>query len=263
MIRAVRFSSRFGFIIDQETQEGIIENAETLFPAVAMERVWQEFNKMSSFPRFDHALIELHRFGLLQVIFPQLQHVHLRDIKHRAAAIAHFPAGVPTILSLMELFPDASLSDQLEVCRYLRASNHDGKLVESIYRMREMAQNEKKGVNHVDLFGWVNLYTHPQSQICLEVIAARFNEEERPAFLEMHAKKKAQLWPHIHRIQQKIAALSAETLKSFGLVQGKELGDLMKEAERIAIREDLHDEASVLKVLKTGPLWQKFERGQK
>jgi poly(A) polymerase len=163
----------------------------------------------------------------------------------------------------MELFPDVPLSEQLEVCRYLRTSNHDGKLVESIYRMREMVQNEQKGNNHVDLFDWANLYTHPQSQICLEVVASRFDEEERRFFLERHAERRAQLLPHIQRIQQKKAVLSAETLKSLGLGQGKVLGDLMKEAEKIAVREDLHDETSVLKALKKGPLWEKFERGQK
>ena len=73
MVRAIRFAARFGFVIDPETQAAISENAETLFPAVAMERIWQEFNKMSAYPRFDMAIIEMHRLGLLQVIFPALK----------------------------------------------------------------------------------------------------------------------------------------------------------------------------------------------
>ena len=128
MIRAVRFASRFGFNIDADTQQGIIENAETLFPAVAMERIWQEFSKMAAYPKFDHAIIELHRLGLLPVIFPQLQETHLRDIKHRIASFVHFSKETPQILFLMELFPDSSLEDQLEICQYLRTSNHDAEL---------------------------------------------------------------------------------------------------------------------------------------
>lgn len=261
MIRAIRFSSRFGFIIDPATQEGIIQNAETLFPAVAMERVWQEFNKMAPFPRFDHALIELHRFGLLPVIFPALQNTHLREIKHRAGFIAHFPKGTPTIVYLMELFPDSTLSHQLEICRYLKASNQDAKLVEYIFRMREMAENERKGKNHVDLYAWAVMYANPLHQVCLEVISARFDPAEREEFLRTHWQRKTQLLPHTRRIDQKKWALSAETLKSYGLVQGKQMGDMMKEAERIAVSYNLSDEEAILKLLKLTPTWEKFEKG--
>lgn len=73
MVRAVRFASRFGFPIDLDTQQAIRENAETLFPAVAMERIWNEFTKMSKYPRFEQAILEMHHLGLLQVIFPQLK----------------------------------------------------------------------------------------------------------------------------------------------------------------------------------------------
>lgn len=257
MIRAVRFSSRFGFIIDQGTQEGIIENADTLFPAVAMERIWQEFNKMSSYPRFDHALIELHRFGLLSVIFPQLQHVHLNEIKHRVSAISQFSIGTPTILYLMELFPDLSLEDQLEISRYLRISNLEARLVEFIYRMREMVQKERVGKNHVDLYQWAIMYGHPLSQNCLEVIAAHFESEEQQQILETHAKRRAHLQPHTERINQKKWILSADTLKSLGVPQGKQLGDLMKEAEKIAVMHNLRDETAILEVLKLTPLWKK------
>ena len=40
MIRAVRFAARFAFNISSETQSAIEANADTLFPAVAMERIW-------------------------------------------------------------------------------------------------------------------------------------------------------------------------------------------------------------------------------
>ena len=257
MIRAVRFASRFGFKIDSETQQGIIENADTLFPAVAMERVWQEFNKMASFQKFDQALIELHRFGLLQVIFPQLQSVHLRDIKQETAHFVHFSKNTPTILFLMELFPHAPLDEQLEIGRALRISNQDIKLIECIYKMRKMIENERKG-EEADLFDWAHLYTHPQSPICLEVIASRLDEGARKALLEIHAKRRESLRPHMDRIQNKKTIVAADTLKSIGFSQGKELGDLLKEAEKIAIRKNLQEEEEVLRVLKSGSLWEKL-----
>ena len=82
MIRAVRFAARFEFAIDSETHEAIRANAQTLFPSVALERIWQEFVKMSKFPHFEAAVLELHRLELLQEIFPSLREIHLnRDQK--------------------------------------------------------------------------------------------------------------------------------------------------------------------------------------
>ena len=94
MIRAVRFAARFGFTIDQETQQAIRENADTLFPAVAMERVWDELTKMAGGPHFDQALIEMDRLGLLSVIFPDLKGVKSNEIRKRVSSFPFFPKRI-------------------------------------------------------------------------------------------------------------------------------------------------------------------------
>src|ERR1700733_14114467 len=137
MIRAIRFAARFDFVIDADTQTAIIENADTLFPAVAMERIWQEFNKMSAYPRFSHALVQLHQFGLLPVIFPQLKGVHLTDIKHRTDILAHFPEKTMTILQILELFPSFTVEEQLELCRYLKLGGGEMRAVERVDAIRK------------------------------------------------------------------------------------------------------------------------------
>jgi len=53
MMRAVRYSTRFNFPIESDTLQAILSQAETLLPSVAMERIWQEFKKMSQFSHFD------------------------------------------------------------------------------------------------------------------------------------------------------------------------------------------------------------------
>jgi poly(A) polymerase len=116
MLRAFRFSARFGFAIDPVTQQAIKENANKFFPAVAMERVWQEFNKMASYPRFDQAIVEMHRLELLDEIFPELRGLHLKELRHFVSAYAHFPKSCPTILYLMELFPALSLEQKISNC---------------------------------------------------------------------------------------------------------------------------------------------------
>ena len=60
-----------------------------------MERVWQEFNKMAAYPRFDQAIVEMHRLTILDVIFPEIAGMHIKDLRHCVKNYSHFPAGCP------------------------------------------------------------------------------------------------------------------------------------------------------------------------
>jgi len=60
MIRAVRYSNRFNFPIDCDTTQAILSHAASLFPSVAIERVWQEFQKMAKF-LIKHCFVPKHR----------------------------------------------------------------------------------------------------------------------------------------------------------------------------------------------------------
>lgn len=255
MIRAIRFACRFGFIIDIETQEGIIENADTLFPAVAMERIWQEFNKMANYLRFEVALDEMHRFGLLPVIFPKLQHVHLKDIKHRVSAFPFFPPNTPTILYLMDLFPNDSLEELIETCQYLRISNRDIKLVEFMFLAKKIIEAEENKDSSLTEADWARFFSNPDSNICLEVIAAHYTVEKRSLFLQNHQIRKFRLSKHIERILNQKPLVSALYLKNHGIMPGKNMGILLKEAETIAINHDLESQEAVLKLLKVSPNW--------
>ena len=84
MIRAVRYASRFHFSIESETLKAILDHSDALFPAVAIERVWNEFCKIAAYPHFDIALITLHRLNLLPVIFPLLKDIPIEEIQSRA-----------------------------------------------------------------------------------------------------------------------------------------------------------------------------------
>ncbi|MDE3047536.1 MAG: CCA tRNA nucleotidyltransferase, partial [Verrucomicrobiota bacterium] len=77
MIRGIRLACRFGFHIEAATDAAIRAHANELFPAVAIERVWQEFTKGHAFGKLRLMLIGLHDFGILQAIFPDLSQVSL------------------------------------------------------------------------------------------------------------------------------------------------------------------------------------------
>lgn len=252
MIRAVRFAARFGFLIDPDTEEGILENKETLFPAVAMERIWQEFNKMSKSDTFAHALIDLHRLGLLQVIFPDLQHVHLNDIKHIVSCFKYFPKNTPTIIYLMELFPDFSLNQLKNLCAYLKISKSETKVAFFHYNYRKLIM-KKEGMNLWDL---VYFYANKDSLLVLQVEAAHLERDEAISFLEQHESKKLTLKNHIERVIKNTPLVNGALLAKYGVPEGKKMGLLLNTAEEIAILNDLNDKETVIEILKKMPIWE-------
>lgn len=256
MVRAIRFASRFGFTIDQETQDAIAANADTLFPAVAIERVWQEFKKMGRRERMEMALIELHRLGLLPVIFPSLKDVHLKEIKQLASAFKHYPDEAETVHYLMQMFPKAQPVEAEEICRYLHTSNEERKLAEYLARMRHDIENEHE-LGVADLAEWAHLYSNPAVDVTLDVIAAGIDDAHRQSFIDKHRKRKERLKRHIERIVDKKPLVNAARLEKEGIRPGKRMGYLLKEAERIAIFEDLNDTEEVMKAFKRSDIWQK------
>lgn len=254
MIRAVRFAARFGFAIDQDTQEAIRASADTLFPAVAPERIWQELNKMSRNGNFDAAVVELHRLNLLPVIFPDLKGVHLHDIRNMVAGFKHFPENAETILYVIELFPKITAEEARELCLYLRTSNEDVRLAEFLVLMRKCIESEHV-LGIVDLHGWSHLYANPASGKCLKIIASTMAQEEKNEFIRKHDERISTLQKHIERIVQKKPLVNSALLIKEGISPGRLMGTLLKEAERLAIMNDLNDPDKVIAMLKTTHAW--------
>lgn len=257
MIRAIRFASRFGFAIDIETQKAIQANAGTLFPAVAMERIWQEFNKMAKSPRFDKAIIEMQKLGLLPVIFPALENVHEGILEERVASFNQLPKNIPAVLYLMELFPDTPLEELLELCQYLKTSGQEGRLVEVAFKGKQLLSKEVESPHSIEVIEWTQFYADRFFETCFEMIASRYPEQQRGLIIERHIERHGRLLPHIKRLAEKKPLVTAAILQDYGIVPGKEMGALLKEAEKLVIKQDLHDPAIVVTMLKKTPLWPK------
>lgn len=256
MIRAFRFSARFGFTIEPETQEAIQEHADRLLPAVAMERIWQEFNKMASYPRFDQALVEMHRLKLLEIIFPELTHLHLQDLRHIVDAFHHFLPETQTSLYLLELFPKATMEQKTDIIRKIKGTNKDIKLIEYFCALSDAINNE----SNIDSWQWSKLYSHPNFNICLHVIAAKLSQQQREEFLKKHLTRYQALESHTKREKEKKPVISSTILKNLGIPPGIGMGLLLKEAEKMAVNEDIHDSTIILEKLKKSPLWKQYER---
>lgn len=257
MIRAIRFSARFEFPITKDTQQAIRQHAHTLFPAVAMERIWQEFNKMAKAPHFDYAIVEMHRLGLLTVIFPALQNMSVSEVEMRVSHFGEFPEGTPAILFLMELFPNTQLNELLELCQYLRTSMLEGKLVEFAYKGKHLLLQEETSPHAIEVVEWANFYAHRFFDVCFEALTARYAIDERGELIQRHQERRERLLPHIQRIAERKPLVTAAMLQDHGIAPGKKMGELLKAAEHLSITHDLHDESTVIELLKKTPLWQK------
>lgn len=245
MIRAVRYASRFHFLIDQDTLKAILDHADSLFPAVAMERIWNEFTKMAAFSNFDIALVTLHRLNLLPVIFPQLREVSTKEIEERVKNLPHFPEDSPVIAKLLELFPDSSLEDKEALCSYLKLSNQDLLFVRFYHNAKEILLSKKER----EKADWAFFYADPHYPLSLKIYAIHLPLEERQTFLQKHHMQYDHLEKYIERIQNKDPILTSEHLRKAGIKNGPQMGELLRKGERLAINEGLISPQEILSKL--------------
>ena len=246
MIRAIRFAAKFDFKIDPETHQAIIDFSNTLFPAVAKERVWQELLKMSTSERFDFAIIELHRAGLLGEIFPPLKHVHLNEIKEKIKAFKQMPKSAPPILFLNLLFSQLPHNIKKELFQDLKVSNADLKWVE-FHSKVELAGD--------DLVEWTYIYAHPFWPVVLETIHATMAPDDVQSSLLRHREASLRLRPAIDRVVNKQPLVTSALLMEQGVTPGVKMGKLLKLAERISIERDVQNPEEVIAHLKSSTEW--------
>lgn len=253
MMRAVRYSTRFGFPIEESTLNAIRAHSADLIPAVAMERIWQEFKKMSQFAHFDTGLIMLHDLGLLPVIFPALKEVKLAEIKRRVQYIEKFPKGSPTFAELLELFPKHDLDQIFQLAEYLKLSNKETAFAKFYHHAQALFGMPKEWLEKLEKIEWAQFYADPYSEIGLSMIAAKSPNPE--SFKQEQEKRQKALQHHIDRIRTKNPYLRAEHLIEIGIPPGVKMGDLLEEGMRIAVNEDIEDPQKIINILKQSPIW--------
>lgn len=253
MIRGVRLSCRFGFQIDAETQEAIKAHAKELFPAVAIERICQEFVKGHAFGKLRPMLLKLHEFQLLPVIFPTLAGASLQEIEQRLNPIKNYPHKAPLIAFLLPLFPNASLSEQIELCKRLKLSNLDQQFTVFLSHSWELTRAAKESV--VQLVEWAYFYANEFSALVLQILGAHFDERRQSAFLKEHEERMELLARSIDRIRRHDPIVKSGDLVRAGIQPGKLMGELLASADQIAINEQLYDPAAVIERLKQLGIW--------
>ena len=67
--------------------------------------------------------------------------------------------------------------------------------------------------------------------------------------------RQSQLEGAIQKIRSKTPFLSSQELRKAGITNGKKMGALLKEGERLAINESLENPQEIIVRLKKTPLW--------
>ncbi|MCH9633265.1 MAG: CCA-adding enzyme [Chlamydiae bacterium] len=248
MVRACRFSARFNFPIEKATKEAILDQAHELFPSVSIERIYQEFKKMKS-SCFKKALILLFEMNLLQQIFPLLNGYSPKKFHSCVKSFDQMPNECPTILYLLDLFPEITRDELEDVLDYLKVSNTNTKLALFCWDTKKIIQTELTKKKRVQL------YANPDIELVLKVIAAPLSAKRRIAFLEENAKFQIKLRSAIERKKTNNPIVSSKFLMDHGVVPGKKLGKLLEKAEEIAIENNLDDPNQILKELHVLKLW--------
>ena len=71
MMRAIRFATQLGFVIEEKTWQGIKDNAQRI-TIISQERITDELNKIVASGKPSVGFDLLYKGGLLQIIFPQM-----------------------------------------------------------------------------------------------------------------------------------------------------------------------------------------------
>lgn len=232
MVRAVRFHSRFGYPVEEETADAIRAYAPELFPAVATERIYQELKKMSEQGRV--AFRELFRLGLLEEIIPSLKGTHLHDLEAR---LKKMDESLPFALKLYFVCPD--IPTLYTLLEFLKAPNSDKKWIELFEKTIKMI-----GADHPD-HEWAMLYADPGSREALKALG----------LLPLYEKEMKRLEFYSRLIQNNERIVTSNDLMELGVKPGKKMGALLKRGFEIAVDLGLKDKKAVLEQLKKDPIW--------
>ncbi len=255
MIRGIRLACRFGFQIEKKTEDAIRAHAMELFPAVAIERVVQELAKGHAFGNLQKMLLMLHDFGLLGSIFPEIEKISYEEIEHRIEPISRYPHSAPLIAFLLALFPNDTLESQLNLCKKLKIANTDQQFVTFLFHTRKLIDDERKRIRAIENVEWAYLYAHHFCPVSLQIIAAHLDKAHEKFFMQEHAERKNSLGPAIDRIHRHAPVVTSAELKQAGIQPGKQMGLLLKEAERIAFNEHIYEPARIIEHLRQTPFW--------
>lgn len=243
MIRAARYAARFNFTLDEKTKKEIIAHAHLLLPAVAIERVRNELEKMAKFHTLGKGLTLLHTLHLLPVIFPSLEGIHDDTIAERLSPLFQIDPAVPYLLQLLFLFPEYTLEEKTSLLSYLKCSQYEKTLVEHDHFIwHTLKQKELSPVKKVAA------HASPHFTVSLKRFIVTLSDPSQ--VIEREKRFAIQFADAIERKRSGKTLVTSSDLIALGIQPSKQLGELLKQGEGFAIERELTTKEEVLAVLR-------------
>lgn len=123
MLRAARFTARFGFSLDPVTAGAIRDHAPCL-ARISAERIREELAKMLAHPARAQAVTLLAELGLTAYLWPGANWSDAQ-LANGAAVLGHLPEPVDFVLGMAGLLHDRSAIEAEAIGRTLRCSNRE------------------------------------------------------------------------------------------------------------------------------------------
>ena len=154
MIRAIRMACRFHFTIAEKTEKAIRAHIKELFPAVAIERIWQELSKMAKYRTIKSSFSLLFDYGLLQEIFPTLPIDNRKKLEDKLAHVDQSIIPIPLIGAVLLLFERTDHAKWIEICQFLKLSRQEQKFATLLHSAYPFLEKEELASN----WQWAHFY---------------------------------------------------------------------------------------------------------
>lgn len=163
LLRAIRFSVRFGFEIEENTWQAMLADASWI-QSISDERIGAEFNSMLSHPDGDRAVLAirlLHQSGILGYILPEVQTLsgleqnkyhHLDVFDHTLEVVRNSPCGLVSRWAaiLHDIGKPATAAFKADGSRSFYKHEHvSAKLAEPILLRFGVPRPQRKLISHI------------------------------------------------------------------------------------------------------------------
>ncbi|HEX2955379.1 MAG TPA: CCA tRNA nucleotidyltransferase [Chitinispirillaceae bacterium] len=265
MLRAIRFSSRFNFSIEQQTWNAIVENAAHI-TEISPERIYAEINRMLCGNNPDKAIELLDKSGMLKSILPEVSslsgveqppefHPEGDVFVHTLKALHYLRKNPSPILAWSTLLHDIGKPPTITYKDRIRFNNHDrvGATMAITVLKRLRASNAViEGVdacisNHMNFMNVTRMrlsnlkkfLARPTLQDELELhrvdCLASHGDISNCAFIE------EQLQKHPAETIKPPPVLTGKDLIALGLKPGPEFGKILTAAYDLQLEDQIRD----------------------
>ena len=218
MLRAVRFSTQLGFVIEPRTFSAICSSAKNI-SKISGERIAMELESILVSPNRSTGVSLLVKSGLAEAIFPNLP---AEDTKFGIKVLAQLRKKSDFALSLAAFFAGCSTEFAIEKCKVLKLSRSQTKHIKFLLDNKGKLLDEKMSLAQLKL-----IVSEPYFEDLYELQRAIQVAERRSIAALVNLRKRIKALGDVELRPKPI--LDGHALIRLGAAQGSDLGQLAEE----------------------------------